>query len=193
MAVIIDVSEVRRRNVKTRSSILHADQTRCCDCSGMALPPEDGQFITVADGVGTVGTGVLYKAATLAALTCTEIQGSGLHMVWGHAMRSDFQVTGYRAHPYFNKYQEVDVGIYEAPDNSLALNHADNFPAGAVVTVISSTNTIEGGTRLVLSPMIPTEACWAVGVVTYSPSDTPAPGKRIRVRLYAEPRLVSPT
>jgi len=157
----------------------------------MALPPEDGQFIVVNNGVGTVGTGVTYTAATVAAIGCTEIQGMGLRMAWGHAKRSDFQVTNYCAHPYFNKYIEVDTGIYQAPNDALPLDNAANFPAGALLTVATSNGNIEAGTRLVLVPITASQAGWCVGHVTYSPSDNPVPGKRIRVRLYDEPKLIS--
>lgn len=184
-------SATRRRNVSPTSSTLKV-QTRDVDCSTLATPPEDGQFIT-ADG--TVTTGVFMHAANIAGLNGANanhlLQGPQLVMVWGSAQRSDRQALGdTRVATLAHGGIEVQCSLYNATDAAL-LNGAGNYPVGTLVTVANAASAVEGtANRLVLEPYTAAGVAWVVGQVVAAPAQAGAADRPITVYLFDKPRLV---
>lgn len=194
-------SAVRRRNVSPTSSTLKV-QTRDVDCSGLAVAPEDGEFITM-QGTSPAGGANDFSGANVGALNAGHhINGASLVMVWGSAQRSDRQALGdSRVATLAHGGIEVQCSLYEAADTGAALDAAANFPVGIQVTVADNTQDLSvnaaGSTapastgRLVLAPLAEGTAGWAVGYVTASDNRVPAADRPITVYLYDKPRLIA--
>jgi len=181
-------SATRRRNVSPTSSTLSV-QTRDVDCSGLANPPEDGEFVT-QDGDSPA---VVYHAATNGGVAATENQGSSLGMVWGSAQRSDRQALGdTRVAVLAHGGIDVDCTLYIAGNPAVGLDQATNYPLGQMVSVALNTGmAVEGSTtRLLLEPMAAADCGWAVGYVTRTSAQNPAADRAIGIYLYDKPRYV---
>ena len=185
-------SAARRRNVSPVSSTLSV-QTRDVDCSGLAASPEDGEFVT-QQGTNPSDANNVYHGAALTNVTVDHDVASSLTMVWGSAQSSDRQALGdTRVATLAHGGIDIDCAIYIAPDDTKALNHADNFPVGALVSVaVNASDSVEGAiTRLLLNPMANQTCGWAVGYVTRSPSQNPAADRAIGVYLYDKPQWIA--
>ena len=188
------ISATRRRNVKPVSSIIRANLTRDIDCSAMAFPPEDGQFVMVNGEVGSnlaVADGV-FVGANVAGVTATTIEASGLRMVWASALRSDRSASGDKRVPViWMGPLEIETNLYLLADDGEDNNHVSNFAEGNLVSVAEANVAVEGSlNRLLLTPLPRGSAGWAVGQVTRSSAVKGASGVKIRVMLYDMPRFV---
>jgi hypothetical protein len=191
------ISATRRRNVTPTSSILRI-VTRDVDCSAFPVAPEDGQFvITAGDTAGTGfsdwanGTPYVFSDATANNVTAEDAIGSSIKMVWSSALQTDRQALGNTKVPVlFLGGVEVECQLLNA-DDSLALNHANYYPAGTLVTVKKASSSVQGtANRLVINPLASGHYGWAVGYVTKTTSDTAADGKSVTIMLYDQPRKV---
>jgi hypothetical protein len=179
-------SNARRQNAKPISSIIRPDLVRDADCSGMAVTPEDGQFIVVLDGVGTHETDVAFGAA-LGNVAMSDADGRSLRMVWGSAEHTDRRSSGHKRVPYFDGDIDVETNLYNMASDAATV--ASEYPGGTPLTVAVANVAVQGSTaRLVLRPLAATEFGWVVGhVLETGPAAVAASGQRLKVRLYKHP------
>ncbi len=181
----------RRRNVSPKSSTLHV-QTRDVDCSALALPPEDGEFILLSGARPTADA--VFTGAADNAITATDVEGSQLRMVWSSAKRSDRAALGDKRVPVFMHGPgiDLDVKLYNCDDGADGL--ASAYPVGTLLSVAQGpaaktlpnvpNDTAE--TRFLLCPAGATG--WVVGYVRESAAGTAGDDKAIKIHLYGTPR-----
>ncbi len=165
----------RRRNMKPVSSIIRADLTRDVDCSAMAQPPEDGEFIMVLGDVGSTSALELFNSHSGGAADATDGQGLALKMVWSSAMRSDRQAIGETRVPVMSHIGDIEVetSAYNYTDGGGTLQV--QYPLGSFVSVeslnINGAPALEGtALRMFPSPTVDNVTGYMVGVVTgYGP------------------------
>ena len=164
-------SATRRRNVKPVTSIIRADLTRDVDCSGMAVPPEDGQFILVAGDVGSHST-KLFNSTT-GGITAVSNEAAQLKMVWSSAMRSDRQAIGETRVPCLPWLGDMEIETSLFLFTSGVGTLATQYPIGEFVSVEAldvagnAVPVLQGSdARLLISPMANAATGFAFGVVT---------------------------
>lgn len=188
------ISAVRRRNVSPVSSIVRPDLTRDADCSGIAVTPEDGEFVVVSNGLASRPSAVFYADAIgdIDDITATDVQASNLRMIWGSAEHTDRRQSGQTRVPYFYNGIVVETNMYYVANDAAILTHDDNkYANNRYVSVKNAGIALQGvSTRLVLAPIPALGTGWAVGQIESVPAVAGASGVVITVRLYDEPRFI---
>lgn len=181
MAINKTASNSKGRNAMPMSSILDYD-TRDFDVSGLAVSPEDGEFLVCAASPTGVAT---RTGPTFAAHEPN--QGAMLRMVWSENSRSDLTASGRKRVPVlWRKSAHFKVQLYNY--DSAALPNSGQLLTVAVAQ--EAVNGDSGTTRLVLEPVVTGSALtfWCVGHVV---ADVAKAGDPMEVYLYDAPRLTA--
>jgi hypothetical protein len=152
--------------------------TLSADCSGLTVPPVDGEFIMFA------GDGEAVTAVDNSDFDAVGDKGSQLRMVWGHKDRSDIQATGRKKTPViFKGGMHMKLSLYD-------FLVTQTLTAGTLVYVQRSTDAVLGGTAVrgvaTISTAAPTDG-WVVGHVVASNASTlvaAADGDAIPAEIY---------
>ena len=176
-----------RRNTSPTSSTLRF-VTEDIDCSGMAAPPEDGEFIVCVAGSADESDAIL-GGGTVAAC---DIVGSGLRMVWGSALRSDRSALGDSRVPVIMRGGGRFKTKFFLTDANESPTTAGYVP-GALLTVGRPAAAHRGSAnRQILVRALAADtgaAAWVVGHVVRVINDSQVSGtKEIEIELYSEPR-----
>lgn len=191
MAVSV-MEGAKRRNISPTTSTLHM-LFEDIDCSALAAPPEDGEFIIAKpSGATTVEAGHVGSNANEHALN--HLNPPLFRMVWGSAIRSDRSALGDSRVPVLAKGGgRFKTKFFLTEDSDTP--SASGYQEGVQLTVLLATH--RGANRALLAPcaaamsgLTASHAVWVVGQVVRVVNDSAVSGTgEIEVLLYSEPRI----